>query len=535
MNTTALFEKPIVSGRLPGAIALVMLFVSLFLFQSGQAEARENIKFNGIIKSSVDANGLEAVKPLALKNIAIFPFDNLTLSAEAAGLVKNLVREELKGKGWVSIASDEDVEEFLGRRRIRQTGSITRLTARELGKVLGVDAVAVGTVTQYDNVSGRVAVGVSMRLVSTIDGSIVWADNLAYSGVEFEGILGLGSVKSLDVLSSLVVRDLVKSIADKFFVKDMAQSPFEIERVITFPAIGKAGDKVDIIVDIVPIMEEPKELRIIIDDIDYVLEKIREGKYKGEITAPLGEGVYSIDVVATNDQRVPFVFTAATKFTVDVTPPNVEMTLDSAVISTVHGKEVVMETKLRNVEVIEEWRVDITDADGNVVRSDFGFGFLPSRLVWKGEVDGTGVVGDGRYNIVLSVKDAAGNSARMEDVVLVRNTPPKIDVEFAFNDGVAEFRLIRPADAPLDEWTFAISDKDGAVLKLLSGSDADFPEKILYPMDEQTDIRRLAFSITAKDTVGNVYSETKRMPAMFREKVPFAEVIKGKDRLWSEF
>ena len=90
---------------------------------------------------------------------------------------------------------------------------------REMGKALGVDAVLVGSVNQYSGDGGKITVGIGLRLLSAVNGSILWSDNITYTGRDFEGFLGLGVVTSIDELTSMVVRDIVQGVADRFFVR----------------------------------------------------------------------------------------------------------------------------------------------------------------------------------------------------------------------------------------------------------------------------------------------------------------------------
>ena len=143
---------------------------------------------------------------LVIKSIAILPLENLTVDRVAAFIIKENIKTELKGKGWVFIVKDDLVEDFLAKRRIRYTGAITRLAVREMGKALGVDAVLVGSVNQYSGDNGKITVGIGLRLLSAVNGSILWSDNITYTGRDFEGFLGLGVVTSIDELTSMVVR-----------------------------------------------------------------------------------------------------------------------------------------------------------------------------------------------------------------------------------------------------------------------------------------------------------------------------------------
>jgi TolB-like protein len=297
---------------------------------------------NGYYGNSQNGTGL----PIILKSIAILPLENLSEEPGATDIVTEFIKEELKGKGWVLITKSDTVEQFLAKRRIRYTGAITRLTVREMGKVLGIDAVLVGSITQFSTHNGKATVGVLARLVSALDGSLIWADNRAYTTRDFEGILGLGAVTSVEEVSSIVVKDLVRSIADRFFIREATLSPFEIERVAAYPAVGKGGDKIDLKVKVVPIMEEPKEVKAIIEGNEVELTLVGDGEYKGSVIAPKDDGVYFVDVIATGQSHTPFSFDAAGKIIIDNTPPKISMSLDKKIFASSKKHFVVFNAKL---------------------------------------------------------------------------------------------------------------------------------------------------------------------------------------------
>ena len=253
------------AGSWGGSLFLLVLIPILFLVCQPGLSLAASSNGNGVVKGNRiingNGNGNRIINngngyygngfngtglPIILKSIAILPLENFTEEPKATEIVTEHIKKELKGKGWVLITKPETVEQFLAKRRIRYTGAVTRLTVREMGKVLGIDAVLVGSVIQFKGSKDKSTVGVSARLISALDGSLIWADSLAYTTRDFEGILGLGVVTSIDEVSAIVVKDLVRSIADRFFIAQAALSPFEIERVAVYPTVGKGGDKIDL-------------------------------------------------------------------------------------------------------------------------------------------------------------------------------------------------------------------------------------------------------------------------------------------------
>ncbi|MCK5237077.1 MAG: hypothetical protein KAR06_08835, partial [Deltaproteobacteria bacterium] len=384
---------------LSSKVMVVVSAIAILFYFSGTVMAAQSTQLNYNTASTSDGNSYYNgnKKPLVLKSIALLPMENLSGAPIAPEVVREYIKRELKNKGWVLISRDDIVEEFLAKRRVRYTGAITRLVVREMGKALGVDAVMVGSVNYYTGSGTSVMVGVSCRLLSTTDGSIIWADNLAYTGRDYQGFLGLGAVKSLDILASMVVKDLVSSIADKFFIRDTALSPFEIERVITYPNISKVGDVVEIRVKILPLYEAPTQVRAMIQGEEHILEKISDSEYRGLIYAPESEGTYMVDVMAMDRTMIPFTFNSAGKVVVDSTAPEIEIDVSTKIFSPRNRGSVKIDTRLLRVEEIEEWRFTIYDEKGQRIKSERGFGELPGRIIWKGETDWRMLVDDGHY------------------------------------------------------------------------------------------------------------------------------------------
>ncbi len=483
--------------------------------------------YNGV------ASGM-TTRPVVISNVAILPIENLSDNPVADDMIMEYLKREFRERALFHVVDDAAVRRFLARRRIRYTGAITKVAVREMGKVLGVDGVLVGSVNYYSAIGDRIVVGVNCRLVSAQDGSIVWADNLTYTGTDFKGILGLGAVKSLDVLASMVVRDLVDGMNEKFFAMENSMSPFEMERVITYPTMGKAGEKRRLRVKFLPLVEAPAQVTAVVGDEEIPLVGVGEGLYEGVITAPEAEGTYLVDLVAMDHSMVPYRFNAVTKVVVDNTPPKIDMAVSKEVFSSRKKGFVTFEPRLLSFEEIDEWRVDILDQDGNRIRSDRGYGKVPRKLIWRGETDESALVDDGKYTIALQVTDAAGNRTTASRVVMVKNKPPVINIDVDIVDDTVLFSFDYNPEEPIHRWMLSILDRSGNIIKTLEGEGRTLPERFEYPLGKDFDIRDLSFKVTAEDLAGNRFEMTKTIPSLFAKKIPFAE-LKGNNPLLEDF
>lgn len=487
-----------------------------------------------------NGNGFDTSdQPIILKNIAILPLENLSENPAAAKMVAEHIKKELTSKGLVFITKDDIVEEFLAKKRIRYTGGVTRATAREMGKVLGVDAVLVGSVNQFgsgnqfSDTNDKIKVGVTARLVNTINGSIIWADALSYTNREFVGLLGLGVITSIDALSSRVAKDLIKDIGDKYFIKKEAGlNPFEIEKVEAYPSgVARGGTKIGLRVRVLGIIEEPRGIKAIIEGDEFSLSKGEDGEYEGYITAPTVEGVYPVDVIAIGQAISQYKFAAVGKITVDNTPPKVSLTVNRKAFAPQKKGYIAFTPKLLNYDNVDEWEIDIFDRDGKRLRGDKGYGNMPKGLIWRGETDKFALVSDGEYSYRFMVKDSAGNETVLTDSVRVKNTPPVLKIDVDKVEDKLLFTFDHSQDENIKSWKLSILDKAGKTIKVIEGS-GELPPKFEYLIESEFDINTMVFSITATDDADNPVTLTKSIPSMLSRKTPFAKInTKGQ---WAE-
>ena len=169
-------------------VLLIALCYSLCAFGSGYAAERE-----------------------FRQRVALFPFENLSEDKNAAAFVMPLVRDRLESIG-LDMLDEETLEKFLLKERIRCTGYITKSLAGKLGEELNVKKVFIGSINSfYSGENPRI--GFSARLVDSVTGDIIWADHASATGDDFTGILGLGSITTIDALAVKVIGKLLSSLS----------------------------------------------------------------------------------------------------------------------------------------------------------------------------------------------------------------------------------------------------------------------------------------------------------------------------------
>lgn len=471
--------------------------------------------------------------PADVKRVVLLPITNYTENPKAGNIITEAIKKELLGKGYFVVDADL-VEDFLAKRRIRDTNVVSRLTAREMGKVLGADAVLVGSADLFSSEGdNEVTVGVTARLVCTMDGGILWAEHLSSSGLDYEGLLGLGAIKSIDTLTSMVTKSLVRSVPE-VASRGSALRPFETAGMNVSPAKARHGDKISLSVKMVPITGDPVLVKAVIGGKEVSLAGNGSGNYVGVLDAPDIEGNYPVDVIAYDQDMRPFSFRSCGKVCIHNTPPQVAIMLDKKILAPKRKNYVKITPVLKDIEDIDDWKIEILDSEGKLVRDGNGYGKLPKKLIWKGEANNASLVPDGEYKVRFTVKNVDGNQTVLNDTVKVKNTPPAIKVAVSLVDEMLILTFNTAAkDEVIDEWKVSILDDKGAPLGTFNG-EGEIPHKLEYPVKEGIDLNNISFLVTATDDAGNPFEFKNSLKNMPLKKSTFAK-MNGNERVLDDF
>jgi len=163
--------------------------------------------------------------------IALFPFENFTDDKDALIKIMPVLKEQLEEKG-LEVVDEENLNKFLLKERVRSTGYISKDMAQKIGEELNAQATLVGSINSLFP-EKNLRVGLSARLINSSDGTILWANHASATGDDFTTILGLGTIKTIDRLTSLVVGRLFDSFRitppykEKEFTYRIAVMPFQ--------------------------------------------------------------------------------------------------------------------------------------------------------------------------------------------------------------------------------------------------------------------------------------------------------------------
>lgn len=151
---------------------IVLLGIVLLNWGCGHALQREYLK-------SPDTTS-------SIKSVAVIPFENLTKFPDAGQIVATLFTTELYQSTDFKIVDRNQVKRIMRENNIGSPKVIDRRLAQEIGKLLDVDGVFVGSVSEYwyrmdrrsyRNQGDEPAVGINARLVDVASGEVLWASS----------------------------------------------------------------------------------------------------------------------------------------------------------------------------------------------------------------------------------------------------------------------------------------------------------------------------------------------------------------------
>ena len=151
-----------------------------------------------------------------IKKVAILPFNNLSDDRFAGEKVRSAITVDLLSRGVFDVVEQGEVNKVTSlvlRAAGAEEGMVTELdreTLKLLGERLGVQAVILGSVDEYVGRREEALVGLSVRMLDTSSGIILWQAKASTSSASFwRKILGLEGVDT-----STLTRKVVKTAFD---------------------------------------------------------------------------------------------------------------------------------------------------------------------------------------------------------------------------------------------------------------------------------------------------------------------------------
>lgn len=477
----------------------------------------------------------------SIKTVALIPFDNLSGEDLTLDFTQALY-DHLQREGF-EVISQDTLEQFFIRRRIRSTISINRAIVRELGETLGADALILGSINLLSR-GDNPKVDVSAQMVDAFDSSIVWVKSVSYSGDDFATFLGIGKITSLEKLVEIAIKDLLNDMPAFFKKKEEKKNgmiPFEVVQASFFPKVVKGGGLVGLMIEVRQITGRSTYLSAIVQDKNVPLVSDGARWYRGSFTSPRAEGLYPLKLYAAGEWNKLFFFDAMANLIVDNTPPVVALAARSTLISPnndgINDYAIFFPTLLAT-DKLKEWRFEIKDRDGKLVRYAEGRGGLPKGLTWRGENNAFKLVGDGTYFGQLIIEDEAGHEVATEKVmIMVDRTFPEVEIVPDKTDKDDVLFSVKSTDASkIVEWNITIYDQNDEVLGTFSGKH-DLPSTLRCAAKKRINTQKdtFTYSLEIRDAAGNMLTvEKQSMKSKDSRETPDKTSEEKKERQWIE-
>ncbi len=163
------------------------------------------------------------------QSIAVLPFANETTSLDGAVLLRYLVWQELRAKGY-DVLDLEETDRILQEQGITDGGQLSAILEDELGKMLSVEALLYGTVKTFKHImlgfyENRV-VEAEFKLVDAKSVALLWNDERDESTKRFR----FGALDSVGALAGEIGKQAAVATAKKVLFSSPLR--FEAERLI---------------------------------------------------------------------------------------------------------------------------------------------------------------------------------------------------------------------------------------------------------------------------------------------------------------
>jgi len=343
-------------------------------------------------------------------------------------------------------------------------------------------------------------VDLSVQMIDTLDSSIIWMNSVSISGDDFATVFGLGKIKSIEKLIEIAIKDLFKGLPKTFEEKKekgTRMPPFEIVQAMFYPKEVKGDSQVGLMVEFREIAEKPKQIYAIFEDIKISLISDSGNWFTGSFQAPVVEGTMASLIV-------------------DNTPPLINITSHNTLISPNNdgvNDYVVFFPELLSTDSLKGWRFEVTDKDGNLIRSEGGEE-LPGGLIWRGENNSFKQANDGIYLSQLFVEDKAGHEVSTDKVmVVVDRRAPEIEIaQGKIEKDIISFDVKCNNISEIVEWSIAIYNQNDECFGTFGGKQ-DLPSILSCVVNNSIDDKKEKFfySLTVRDAAGNILN-VERQP-----------------------
>lgn len=145
--------------------------------------------------------------------IAFFPLENLSGTDAPLVDITNKYKELLQ-QNDISLVSQERLDAFMSRHRVRYTGGIGAELAHALREEEQVEAVLITSLESYDNGKPPKLALTSRLVLCEEEPEIVWIDGVGLTGEDTPGLLGLKRIATFEPLQQKALGMLIDSMLE---------------------------------------------------------------------------------------------------------------------------------------------------------------------------------------------------------------------------------------------------------------------------------------------------------------------------------
>ena len=149
-------------SRIPKRLKPLLALAGLTMFVLSGCAA------NFVTRTSFDRPQLQQEN---IQRVAVFSFESTYIDMQAGSHISRLFELNLQQSGMYKIVERAEIEKVLRERGVPLSPAEPPLSIRQLGDLLKVDGVVLGSVSQYN----RFNLGFTARLVSVKSGLVLWS------------------------------------------------------------------------------------------------------------------------------------------------------------------------------------------------------------------------------------------------------------------------------------------------------------------------------------------------------------------------
>ena len=406
---------------------LMILFLPVLLIPQGCVVATKTTAISPQIRSLFE--GTHEVDPYMAEHkprtIAVLPFINQAKSQEGSEAVRKGFYNHFSSLPFKDMELYR-VNEVLRKAGLEDPAVINRTSPQELGKILNVDAVVYGTISNFDKlfavIYSNVSVGAEIRMMDTKTGKMLWrGQHVTYIheggistspiGLVATVIATAMNIRDIQLLRACddLFRDMVKTIPTPTIAEALRPPVISLLVQDTKNLPKKAGDEIRVVIQGTPKMQAYFHIGEFKKNIDMLEQEGEPGVYLGVYKVIPGDNLNQ--AVVTGFLRDAAGNTAAWvdavgSVTLDTTPPE-----KLKRVSTV-GRN--------NLALINWEKSPATDLAGyRVYRSATPLsGFVQIAGMEFNEFRDEKLVNNQKYYYQIAAVDRAGNESERSDTVM---------------------------------------------------------------------------------------------------------------------